>query len=58
MIGSFAGMALLYMVFVKTVPIISVWELKVGLRETSTVRGTVPIITTPLQLPLSDESAQ
>jgi Ni/Fe-hydrogenase subunit HybB-like protein len=29
--GTFAGMALLYMVFSKFVPIISIWELKVGL---------------------------
>jgi Ni/Fe-hydrogenase subunit HybB-like protein len=28
--GTFAGMALLYMLFAKTVPIISIWELKAG----------------------------
>lgn len=28
--GTFAGMALLYLLFSKTVPIISIWELKVG----------------------------
>jgi molybdopterin-containing oxidoreductase family membrane subunit len=50
MIGSFAGMALLYMIFVKTVPIISVWELKVGFRETSALRGTAAIVTTPVHV--------
>ena len=30
--GTFCGMALLYMIFSKIVPIISVWELKAGLR--------------------------
>ncbi len=30
MVGTFAGMALLYVLFSKAVPIISVWELKVG----------------------------
>jgi Ni/Fe-hydrogenase subunit HybB-like protein len=31
--GTFAAMILLYMIFSKLVPIISIWELKVGLRE-------------------------
>ncbi len=31
-IATFAGMALLYLLFTKAVPIISIWELKVGLR--------------------------
>ncbi|HKT10832.1 MAG TPA: NrfD/PsrC family molybdoenzyme membrane anchor subunit [Terriglobia bacterium] len=31
--GTFAAMALLYMIFSKLVPIISVWELKLGLRQ-------------------------
>jgi molybdopterin-containing oxidoreductase family membrane subunit len=31
--GTFAAMVLLYMIFSKLVPIISIWELKVGLRE-------------------------
>jgi Ni/Fe-hydrogenase subunit HybB-like protein len=31
--GTFAGMAMLYMLFSKVVPIISVWELKWGLQE-------------------------
>jgi molybdopterin-containing oxidoreductase family membrane subunit len=33
--ATFAGMALLYVVFAKFVPIISIWELKVGMREAS-----------------------
>ena len=28
--GTFAAMAMLYMIFAKTVPIISIWELKAG----------------------------
>jgi molybdopterin-containing oxidoreductase family membrane subunit len=40
-VGTFAGMALLYMLFAKAVPIISVWEFKVGTREQ---RETVPAI--------------
>jgi len=32
-VGTFAGMVLLYMLFSKAVPIISVWEYKAGLRE-------------------------
>jgi Ni/Fe-hydrogenase subunit HybB-like protein len=31
--GTFAGMIMLYMIFSKFVPIISIWELKAGLRE-------------------------
>ncbi len=31
-VATFAGMALLYLLFAKAVPIISIWELKVGLR--------------------------
>jgi molybdopterin-containing oxidoreductase family membrane subunit len=31
--GTFAAMVMLYMIFSKLVPIISIWELKVGLRE-------------------------
>ena len=30
MVATFAAMALLYMLFAKFVPIISIWELKVG----------------------------
>jgi len=33
--ATFAGMALLYVMFAKLVPIISIWELKVGMREAS-----------------------
>ena len=33
-VGTFAGMALLYMLFSKAVPIISIWELKVGMHKT------------------------
>ncbi len=33
-VGTFAGMALLYVLFSKAVPIISVWELKAGLHAT------------------------
>ena len=33
-VATFAGMALLYVVFARFVPIISIWELKVGARET------------------------
>lgn len=32
-VGSFAGMPLLYMLFIKVFPIISVWELKLGQHE-------------------------
>lgn len=35
--ATFAAMALLYVGFVKVVPIISIWELKVGLRDESRV---------------------
>jgi Ni/Fe-hydrogenase subunit HybB-like protein len=38
MAGTFAGMALLYALFSKAVPIISIWELKVGLQKKSGVR--------------------
>ena len=37
--GTFAAMGLLYVLFAKFVPIISVWELKVGERKLSVVRG-------------------
>ncbi len=33
--ATFAGMALLYVIFAKFVPIISIWELKIGERETA-----------------------
>ena len=39
MAGTFAGMALLYVLFSKAVPIISIWELKLGLQKKSGVRS-------------------
>jgi len=39
MTGTFAGMALLYALFSKAVPIISIWELKVGFQKKSGVRS-------------------
>lgn len=42
--GTFAAMALLYMLFVKFVPMISVWELKVGLRKMPLVPGPSPVV--------------
>ena len=42
-VGTFAGMALLYTLFAKAVPIISIWELKAGLRKKpETVAVLVP----------------
>jgi molybdopterin-containing oxidoreductase family membrane subunit len=41
-VGTFAGMALLYILFSKAVPIISIWELKLGLHKTSVVRSPLP----------------
>ena len=35
--GTFAAMALLYLLFVKFVPIISIWELKAGIRQATIV---------------------
>ena len=37
-VATFAGMALLYVIFAKFVPIISIWELKIGERE---MRGVI-----------------
>jgi Ni/Fe-hydrogenase subunit HybB-like protein len=42
--GTFAGMALLYMLFSKFVPIISVWELKAGPREAAHPATALPQI--------------
>lgn len=42
--GTFAGMGLLYLLFVKFVPIISIWELKVGLHRQATVGGQVRVV--------------
>jgi molybdopterin-containing oxidoreductase family membrane subunit len=39
MTGTFAGMALLYTLFSKAVPIISIWEFKVGLQKKSAVKS-------------------
>jgi molybdopterin-containing oxidoreductase family membrane subunit len=39
MTGTFAGMALLYTLFSKAVPIISIWEFKVGLQKKSEFRS-------------------
>lgn len=39
--ATLAGMALLYVVFAKFVPIISIWELKVGMREASESTSSV-----------------
>jgi len=38
-VGTFAGMGLLYTLFIKAVPMISMWELKVGQMKTPAVRG-------------------
>jgi len=43
MIGTFAGMGLLYALFSKAVPIISIWELKVGLHASSVVRSPLSV---------------
>jgi molybdopterin-containing oxidoreductase family membrane subunit len=42
--GTFAAMALLYMLFSKVVPIISVWELKAGPREAAHPAAALPQI--------------
>ncbi|HEV3483327.1 MAG TPA: NrfD/PsrC family molybdoenzyme membrane anchor subunit [Candidatus Acidoferrales bacterium] len=42
--GTFAAMALLYMLFAKVVPIISVWELKAGPREAAHPATALPQI--------------
>jgi Ni/Fe-hydrogenase subunit HybB-like protein len=42
--GTFAGMALLYLLFSKAVPIISIWELKIGWHEK---RETVSMLAPP-----------
>ena len=41
-VGTFAGMALLYVLFSKAVPIISVWELKVGQHKVSEAPAPSP----------------
>ncbi len=43
-VGTFAGMALLYMLFSKAVPIISIWELKVGQHTKGVVSSRLPVV--------------
>ncbi len=43
-VGTFAGMALLYMLFSKAVPIISIWELKVGQHTKRVVSSRLPVV--------------
>ncbi len=43
--GTFASLALLYLLFSKSVPIISIWELKVGRRKTPAVRAPAADLT-------------
>src|SRR5437870_10053554 len=45
--GTFAAMALFYLLFAKFVPIISIWELKAGLRGASAVPSPLPARTRP-----------
>jgi len=47
-VGTFAGMALLYTLFVKFVPIISIWELKVGMRTKLVVGSPLSVFGTQL----------
>jgi molybdopterin-containing oxidoreductase family membrane subunit len=42
-VGTFAGMGMLYLLFAKFVPIISIWELKAGLQKASVVRGQLSV---------------
>ena len=42
--ATFAAMALLYVVFAKFVPIISIWELKVGMREASEPKASIEVV--------------
>jgi len=48
LIGAFAAMGLFYLLFAKLVPIISVWELKVGEQKTSPVPSTARAATAPV----------
>ncbi len=50
--GTFAGMALLYLLFAKFVPIISIWELRAGLRKPSVGGGPWPVISS--QVPVGE----
>jgi Ni/Fe-hydrogenase subunit HybB-like protein len=47
--GTFAGMALLYLLFSKAVPIISIWELKVGLQKKPETVAVVQAGTEPIR---------
>jgi molybdopterin-containing oxidoreductase family membrane subunit len=42
-VGTFAGMGTLYLLFVKFVPIISIWELKAGLRKSAVASGPLSV---------------
>jgi len=54
-IGTFAGMALLYLLFSKAVPIISIWELKVGLHKKAIGRSPLSAVRGQLQ-PTTDNA--
>ncbi len=43
--GTFAAMALLYMLFSKFVPIISIWEMKLGMRQEANSPQPIPVET-------------
>ena len=47
-VGTFAGMALLYLLFSKAVPIISIWELKAGAHPKKEPAATVAAETKPV----------
>jgi hypothetical protein len=48
-VGTFAGMGMLYLLFAKFVPIISMWELKVGLQK-AVVSGNQSVASATLEL--------
>ena len=49
-VGTFAGMGMLYLLFAKFVPIISMWELKVGLQKPSVASRSLSVASAPLEL--------
>ena len=49
-VGTFAGMGMLYLLFAKFVPIISMWELKVGLHKPSVASRSLQVARVPLEL--------
>jgi Ni/Fe-hydrogenase subunit HybB-like protein len=51
-VGTFAGMGILYLLFVKFVPIISIWELKAGLKAVHSPQLTMD--SKPMVAPLLD----